>query len=178
MERTEIIEKIKNTETTIKEEITKARSLEDLLSMYDKARNQVREFEAGKSKEQLKGIEKEETEPYRSERKLKNAIEDWEFKAKNIYELRFYWSIGLILLVLGTSLYFTWSRWLGISLVITSFSEMIYWTSPTFFGSSSIESDRLLTQKTIFSLASLFFLLIIGKMLGLLKNDDKATQIS
>lgn len=51
------------------------------------------------------------------------------------------------------------------TLVIAGFSEIIYWTSPTFLGAVTKEFDRLLVNKLALSLVSLALLALTIRML-------------
>jgi hypothetical protein len=95
---------------------------------------------------------------------LKAAIQDWEKKSGEIHELRFFWFSGLFFLIAGVVSYRGGRVWLGLSLLFAAFSEMIYATSPSFFGSST-EFDRLLGNKLLFSALSLLLLLLTALLL-------------
>src|SRR5215467_10945702 len=76
----------------LKETIENAGSLEELLGRYDKVRKEVDEKrqqhkEAGQP-ERVQPYSEELTEPYKSERALRDAITDWERKDGEIRELR------------------------------------------------------------------------------------------
>jgi hypothetical protein len=144
----------------LKSEISGATSLETLLNRYDELHKQVEAAKKGaaESEKELTYRDRSEIEPFKSELALRTAIEDWENKAKEIRALRFYWFIGLAMLALGTTVYTKLNKWAGLSLSIVAFGEFIYWTSPTFFGSSTQEFHRLLLNKLIFSLVSLALL--------------------
>lgn len=104
--------------------------------------------------------------------RLREAINDWEARSKEIGALRFYWFIGLGFLVGGFLLYRKLNRWLGLTLLIAGFSEFIYWTSPTFFGGPR-EFDRLLVNKFCFSLASLVLLITVIWSLRIFSEENE-----
>ena len=79
-----------------------------------------------------------------------------------MFELRYFWFSGLAFLIIGVFCYKRGSPWLGLTLLIAGFSEMIWATSPSFRGGTQTEFDRLLTNKIIFSSLSLVLLLAIG----------------
>jgi hypothetical protein len=148
----------------LKDEISRAKSLEDLLGRYDKVRK-----EADEKKKELGKVETKpgeygrelEAEPFKSELALREAITDWEKKSREVDELRFYWLAGFAFLILGLVTYRKVSRWFGLTLSIVAFSEFIYWTSPTIFGSGIREFDRLLANKLAFTVISLLLLLAV-----------------
>jgi hypothetical protein len=144
-----------------KSQISSATSLDELLQRYDPVRKEV-----DQKKEELAKAGKEvawndATEPYKSERMLHDAINEWEEKSREIHELRFYWFVGLALLAAGAFIYGKLNQWLGLTILITAFSEFIYWTSPAFFGPGTHEVDLLLANKLVLSAVSLVLLLAV-----------------
>jgi hypothetical protein len=147
-----------------KSQIEAAKSLDELMRLYEPARKEADEARQQRRKsggeEQIPYSEQANLEPYKSEIELRQAIVDWEAKAKEIHGIRFYWVVGLVFFVLGSLIYRKWNRWSGLVLLIAAFSEFIYWTSPTFYGPFQ-EYDRLLRNKLVLSLVTLVLLLII-----------------
>ena len=163
--RTSVLDKY---DAPLKSEIAGASSLDELLRRYEAVRR-----EADAARAELKKSGKEPTyadlasaEPYKSERALHDAITGWEAKANEMHQVRFYWAVGLVLCLLGLAAFSKWNRWLGLTLVITGFSEIIYWTSPVFFGPNTREFDRLLVNKLVLSLISIALLLLAIRWQG------------
>jgi hypothetical protein len=153
----------------LKNEITAATSLDELLRRYEPVRKQVdsARAEAAKSGNKIGYEQEKEMEPFKSESALHDAITDWEQKSKEIHGLRFYWLIGLALSAVGLLIYKTFNRWLGFTLLIAGFAEFIYWTSPTFLGASTREFDRLLLNKLAYSVISLVLIVAVIFMLDI-----------
>ena len=161
-------------EPPVTADIKRAASLDELLKLYDEAHNKLKAADeklkdpangsAQKSAEEpyVVSARKSEEEPYKSESLLKEAIHDWEGKSKEVFELRYFWFSGVAFLIIGILCYWKDLSWLGLTLLIAGFSEMIWATSPSFRGTPQSEFDRLLTNKIIFSLISLILLLGIG----------------
>ena len=148
----------------MKTEISAAGSLEELVAMYEPVRKKVDEAKrerktTGEPDDAPYMLGQYNQEPFRSETSLRQAIQDWEHKANELHSLRFYWVVGLCLLIAGAAIFRWANEWLGIALEIAAFSEFLYWTSPTFFGGAGREFDRLLVNKLLFSLLSLVLLL-------------------
>jgi hypothetical protein len=139
--------------------IADAKSLDELLKLYDPVRQ-----EADRAKAANPQAEQLTTEPFRSEQQLRQAIEAWEEKAKELRALWFYWLVGLCALGLGVVLYQRGNRWAGLTLEITAFAEFIYWTSPSFFGGNVREFDRLLLWKFLLSIMSLALLVAVIRL--------------
>lgn len=163
----------------LKDEISSATTLEELLRRYDPVRKAADQARQERSKEAQAGkpyrFDDMQTEPFKSERALHEAIADWERKAKEIRELRFYWFVGLLVLVMGLLSYKRLSRWLGLTLLIAAFSEFIYWTSPTFLGGNTREFDRLLANKLAFSAVSFVLLLTVIWLYGIFAEKKEAS---
>lgn len=165
-----------------KGEIAAATSLDELVRRYEAAHQQAEEArqKARQERSQAKTGETvvcadSETEPYKSERDLRMAIEDWERKAEEIHELKFFWAIGLVLLTLGLVIYKRLNRWVGFTLIIAALSEFIYWCSPTFFAGTR-EFDRLLLNKLVLSVVSLALLGVVVWMIGVFSEREAANQ--
>jgi hypothetical protein len=145
--------------TKTEKDISSAQSLDQLVALYASAHQKVLDYEkTSPPKGEEEDYQKKQREPYASESKVREAINDWEEKSKEIFELHRFWTAGICALVLAVVLAKR-DRWVAISLVIVAFSEMIYATCPTIRGPQP-EFDRLLVQKIIFSLLSLVLLLL------------------
>jgi hypothetical protein len=143
-------------------QISGAASLEELVKRYDQVRKEVdlARLEAAKAGKEVSYGDESRLEPYKSENTLRDAIKEWESKAKDIHALRFYWFIAFALFVCGFLAYKKLNRWLGLTFLIAAFSEFIYWTSPTFVGGTR-EFDKLLGNKFVFSVMSLILLVVV-----------------
>ena len=158
-------------------DIKKAASLEELVRLYDDAHKNVEVANSQNEDPTTISARKQEKEPYKSETLLREAINDWERKSKEIFELRYFWCSGLVFLIVGFLCYAKASSWLGLTLIIAGFSEMLWATSPSFrFAGPNTEFDRLLTSKIIFSLLSLALLLAMGYFIRAI-DHGRATEI-
>jgi len=152
----------------LRDEIAGASSLDELVARYDSVRKEVDRVKAERRATDPKATfeDLQDTEPFKSEASLREAIQSWQERANEIHSLRFYWFVGLGLVVLGAVSYRGLNRWVGVTLLIAGFSEFIYWTSPTFLGPVTREFDRLLVNKLVLSLVSLALLGVTIRFLG------------
>jgi hypothetical protein len=129
-----------------------ATSLDQLVARYQQARAAVQDYET-KGNPEVMRHERSETEPYATEMALQNRIEEWEAQSRQIFQLRFFWTIGLLATVLGIWCHQRLNAWLGMAAIIGGFTEMAYWTSPLrrSFG-AAMEFERLLSNKLVLSL--------------------------
>ncbi|MDH3523810.1 MAG: hypothetical protein OES32_09510 [Acidobacteriota bacterium] len=152
-------------EAPVETQVKEVQTLSELAALYAEAHAAVKEHERDEGYRVLSWEEREERqdlEPFKSERVLKTAIEEWEDKSRKIQKLRFYWFVGLVLLLGGCILYRWQNEWIGIAALITAFSEMIFWTSPGYIFGSSQQFERLIENKLAFSSATLVLLLATG----------------
>lgn len=169
--RESVLDKYENSLTS---KIKSAVSLDQLLTLYDEAKKKVQAYEADKSNPGVEQGSRHWTEPYKTEIELRDAIQEWEKKSAGIFELRFYWSVGLLLLIGGYVIFKRVNAWLGLTVIIVGFAEQVYWTSPTFFG-SGVEYERLLSNKLGFSIATLVLLILVAFFTDTLKNREDKT---
>ncbi len=156
----------------ITSEIKKANSLQQLERLYAEAHQKVVNYEAMDSIKKVEYFKKTQLLPYSEESELRQAIVDWEAKTREIFQIRFYWSVGLVLILIGGILYQKTNQWLGITVLIIGFGEMVYWTSPTFFG-SGMEYENLLNNKMVLSVFTLGLLIAAGFLTGTVKTKSK-----
>ena len=161
----------------IKEEIERADTLDELVAKYDPAKKREDELDAiqekaerGKPEEEREASQNafrgEHKQDYERAAKLRSAIQDWESKAREIRELRIFWTFGFGLLLLGCILYFK-SPWLGMAFLIPGIAEMIWWTTPTFrFAGTVKEFERLLNNKLVFTNITLVLVILVWFLSG------------
>jgi hypothetical protein len=160
-------------EEPITGEIKKATSLEQLEKLYAEANKTVLAYEAVDSIMAMEPYKRMELEPYKTRDEARDAISDWERQSHEIFKIRFYWALGLVLAIVGFVLYTKVNPWLGITVLITGFAEMVYWTSPSFFYGAEFEYNKLLTNKIVLSILTLGLLILGGFLTGTLKSDSK-----
>jgi len=156
-------------------ELKNATSLEQLAKLFDEVHLKVLASDSVDSLKVKPEYQKYNIEPYKTESEIREAINSWESKSKEIFELRFYWAIGFVLNIIGYLLYRNVSPWLGITFLITGFGEMVYWTSPSLFG-SGLEYEKLLSNKLTLSILTLLFLIAAGFLTDTLKSSSKDDQ--
>jgi hypothetical protein len=156
-------------------DIAYSKRLEELVALYEEAWKKVKEHEKS-NPEQIQspyGCEWNQKEPYKSECRLRQAIDTWEQHSRQIRELHFFWWFGFVCVVLGAICCFQIHEWMGLSLLLIGFLEMLWATCPSFrrFG-SEVEFDRLLTWKVVYSAITL--LLEVVPWLYIIRRDSGA----
>jgi hypothetical protein len=161
----------------LKDEIAAATSVEDLVRRYEPVRKEADRIKGERRAADPKAHfeDEREVEPFKSEASLREAITNWEQRAKEVHSLRFYWLVGFILSAMGVATYLRQHRWLGTTLLIVGFSEIIYWTTPTFFGGGIQEFDRLVENKLALSVVSVVILGLTLRLLNVFEEDRRTT---
>ena len=178
-----VLEKYEKTDT--RRVVREAASLEELLALYDPAGKHEDELNAmlkeakaaAKTMDERNFVEEKFREAHQEEysraRQLRAAIEDWEHKNEQVFELHFFWAFGIGLFVLGAVLVARGWTWLGMSFIIPGVVEMLWWTSPSIsFSGCPVEFDRLLWNKIALSLVTLT-VIIVAWVLNERKNRTK-----
>ena len=150
--------------TAAQKQILLAKSLDELVALYDTAHAKLAEYDKNHPEEAGKEtyLRSGPSAPLaKDEFSLREAITEWEHQSKEIHELWHFWIVGLIAFAIGSFLVLKTERWIGMALLILAFTEMIYATSPTLRSlGSQPEFDRLLVYKFVLSIVSLILLLI------------------
>lgn len=146
----------------IADDLTATKDLDELVAVYEPAREKVLAYEETATLEDIDLSKRTGSEPYRSERVARAAIERWEAQSHSVFQLRFYWLVGLLSIVGGLFAYARINRWLGMVGIITGFTEMAVWTSPLWhsWGPQS-QFERLLNQKLLLSIVSMILLIAL-----------------
>src|SRR4051794_39396611 len=78
--------------TKTEKDISSAQSLDQLVVLYASAHQKVLDYEkTSPPKGEEEDYQKKQREPYASESKVREAINDWEEKSKEIFELHRFW---------------------------------------------------------------------------------------
>ena len=144
-----------------KKEIKKIKSTDELVAEYRKVDLEIDKLEDGKTGEEKEKLEEENKELYSKQYSLSSEIDNREERDKEIRETWIFSIVGIILIVFGGVLYLKRQQWLGISLIIPGFLELMWWSSPQFSsGWATREYTSLLMTKSILSVIALLLLYV------------------
>ncbi|MEM1222371.1 MAG: hypothetical protein AAGH40_06370 [Verrucomicrobiota bacterium] len=137
-----------------------AESLDELVQLYIVSEDKIEAYEAEESNPEIEFYNQRNVEPYKSRDVVRAQIQERENWNRKLHELKIYWFFGVMTAVLGCVLAFIYKNWIGVSLLITGFSEMLFWTSPlTHMRSISLQFESLLNYKLAFSILTWIFML-------------------
>ena len=160
---------------SFKNKIKDAESLEALDAEYAKIKKEVDKADT-EVKDAGREANRFNKEPFKTERELKTAIQNWERRSSEIMQTRFFWCCGLILSVAGVLLFIK-SPWIGLSFIIAGVSQMIWWVSPSFrYNEASAEYQRMLENKFFLSLITFVFVIILWILFGKYKTGEKSSE--
>jgi hypothetical protein len=142
--------------------IASSESLEDLIVLYEEAHEAVEAYEREAANPTVPVRERRAIEPYSSLQRLESEIRTREARANGIFKVRFYWTFGLLGVILGLVCHLRFNRWVGMAAVIGGFSEMAFWTSPLVgLPGTGAEFESLLNHRLVLSLVTWGLLLAI-----------------
>ena len=125
---------------------------------YEKKDNELDSSYAGRKSLNEIGSEKSSIEQLIRRREERN---------KEVFELWFFWCCGLFSVIVGIFIFIKLNRWIGMAGLISGFSEMVYWTKPSFRSFGGVpEFETLLNGKLALSIVTLAML----SFLWLFKN--------
>jgi cation transport ATPase len=137
--------------------IRSSTSLDELLEQYRRSEQEVKAYEDSLAPEENRRTTRRDLEPYQTNRKLRQAIQQWERKEEQIKRMVYQWTIGLLLAIAGTVLYLKRMHWIGTTFIVAGLAEMIWWCSPSISaGGSLAELERILNIKLLLTVATTF----------------------
>jgi len=107
--------------TQTEQQILAAKSLQELVALYDAARTKMKDYEKahpGVSGEPSFQPSSEYVKLTRDEESLKNAINEWEQKSKDVHELWHFWIAGMVAFLIASFASLRGDRWVVIALLI------------------------------------------------------------
>lgn len=135
-------------------------SLETLMKKHDQAAKHIEMFESHYPLAPLLVKDRDNAEPYKTERELSRAIDEKHEEEKRVFETRFFWLSGFMLLLIGLFCYRKINMWIGLSVIIAAFIQMIAYSGPIRFPDR--DTDVLLLHKVVFSSLTIVLLIVTG----------------
>ena len=145
----------------MKEEIKLEASTDELLAEYEASQKEIRQLrESDTTKEQFQ-LRQENAELFARIDALRTELQQRELMARELRDIWIFSIAGFILIGLGSLLYSRGYGWVGMSLILPGFLELIFWSSPSFsLGGALQEYELLLVNKIILTIIA--FVLLFG----------------
>ncbi|MEO6992733.1 MAG: hypothetical protein ABI273_03800 [Lacunisphaera sp.] len=148
-------------------ETEKARAEKEMTTMITEYRvidEEVRSLEKGKKYAEVADLRQERSALYDRRDALASEITERERKGRELRDLGIFSAFAVALICIGIALYRASITWPGFAILVTGFSILEYWSSPTFFGGAVAEFHSLLVAKTILTLAALILLYLFWRI--------------
>lgn len=149
-------------QTETESDIAAAQGFEKLVPLYAEAKANVEAYEADASNPVIESRRRRTTEPYESELKLREEIEQREGWQRKVVELSFFWITGAVGVAVGIVVFGKINGWLGMSGILVGHAEMIYWTSPLLHNRfTGAEFESLVNIKLLLSAVTMVSLVVL-----------------
>lgn len=128
-------------------------SMEELLAEYEDIQKQIREFRDANP--EMADYERQQAhqELYARSNALRMELTQREDMSRELRDIWIYSGAGYVLIALGSVLYLRGHNWVGMSLVLPGFTELAWWSAPSFtMGGAVQEYELLLTNKIILTM--------------------------
>ena len=121
--------------------------MDELREKVVSTNKKTREMEVGKTAKEIDKL-KDEEQLYKDRRIFEAEYADRIDKSREVRNLWFYCGSAFALIMFGMALFHKKYDWIGLSLIISGYVEIIYWSSPSiFFGGANVEHTALLVNK-------------------------------
>lgn len=156
--RKSILDKYKK---DVEKKIDGIKSLDELESLYAEQINDIDNLEKNRDKYTKDQYDDMMHDLEQDEQIIYYRIKTIESKQKDLKQLIFYWSAGLLLVAIGIVIYILRFKWIGLTLFFLGFGEFATWTSPLMRWDNLIGFKILLDTKLILSLISLLLIITV-----------------
>ena len=132
---------------------------DDLMAELEDTRRQIDELKKEDPSKQPYVLQQEHPELFARNSALAMELNERQRINSEIRDLWIFSVAGLILLASGARLYSVGREWVGMSLIVPGFLELMWWSSPSFtMGGAVQEFDVLLINKIILTIVSIVLL--------------------
>jgi hypothetical protein len=146
----------------LKKRVRMEESTDELMAEYEDTRRQIEQLTNEDPSRQAYALSQEHPELYGRYSALATELNERQRINSEIRDLWIFSIAGLILLGLGARLYATGHEWVGMSLIVPGFLELMWWSSPSFtMGGAVQEFDVLLLNKIVLTLVAIALLYLL-----------------
>ena len=131
-------------------------SVEELLAEYEDIQKQIRELSDANPAMAIYARQQAHPELYARSNALRKELTQRQNMSLELRDIWIYSGAGYILIALGSVLYLRGHNWVGMSLVLPGFTELAWWSAPSFtIGGAVQEYELLLTNKIILTMIAI-----------------------
>ncbi len=134
-------------------------STDELMAEYEATREQLEQLIQEDPAKTTYTLQQEHPELFARHSALAIEVNERHRITSEIRDLWIFSIAGIILLGVGARLYVTGHEWVGMSLIVPGFLELMWWSSPSFtMGGAVQEFDVLLLNKIVVTIVSIALL--------------------
>ncbi len=134
----------------MKMEIQLEASIDELLAEYKASTEKIKQLRDSDPTKMLRQMRQENAELFARSDALGKELRQREERARQLRDIWLFSIAGYVLIGLGSLLYARGYDWVGISLILPGFQELVWWSAPSFsLGGALQEYHLLLVNKII-----------------------------
>lgn len=132
-----------------RERVQSEQSSAALLEEYSKIQEEIADLEKGQDHEARSRLRDEKRELYQRRDRLELEIEAREKRSREIRDIWMFCGAGLAMIIIGGVFYLRGGKWIGMTLVVPGFLELLWWSSPSFGLGGALREYRFLLWNKI-----------------------------
>ena len=134
----------------MKKEIQLEASTDELLAEYEASTEKIKQLRDSDPTKMIRQMRQENAELFARSDALGKELRQREARARELRDIWLFSIAGYVLIGLGSLLYARGYDWVGMSLILPGFLELVWWSAPSFsVGGALQEYDLLLVNKII-----------------------------
>jgi hypothetical protein len=139
-----------------KEQVRMEESTDDLMAEYEALEEELDQLKKADPSKEQHILMQENAELFALHSALASELRERQTVTREIRDTWIFSGAGLVLIVLGVFIYSRGSGWVGMSLLVPGFLELMWWSAPSFtLGGAIREYDTLLVNKIILTIVAL-----------------------
>ncbi len=155
------------------EEVRLEESTEELLEEYEATSEEIRQLRETESGTEIYQLRQQNAELFARNDALSLELNERQTIQREIRDLWIFSVAGLVLIGLGSLLYVRGYEWVGVSLVLPGFLELMWWSAPSFtLGGAVREYDTLLVNKIVLTIISFVLLYTLWRLANRQRMKD------
>ena len=140
----------------VTQEVQLQESTDELLAEYEAIEREIEQIRDQNADKELYAIRQENMDVFARRDALASELNQREAITREIRDTWIFCAAGLILIGAGSMLYSRGLDWVGMSLILPGFLELMWWSAPSFtLGGAVREYDILLVNKIILTTISI-----------------------
>ena len=134
---------------SMKKEIRTEASTDELLAEYEASKETIKQLRDSDPTKNLRQMKQENAELFARSDALAKELRQREARARQLRDIWLFSIAGYVLIGLGSLMYARGYDWVGISLILPGFQELVWWSAPSFSVGGAVQEYHLLLVNKI-----------------------------